>query len=308
MDLVFSLIRTKNTAKAHVTLLWVFCAYLAAVPDAAFAVEEVEPKFEATENHEWTSSFDFDTYWATSIGDFKLLQDCRLYSKFSDLRENVFEIESPGKQDIYRAACRVFFIVPTEPDRTLEILAQVQNRSNRFTLGFEVIKKLKNKQPILIRQYDKGIASREASDAGNGPTEILLLPPPNYSYEINRFIEFGETESIRAGEEKAIREEERKQRKETAEKVGIVIMAVFGVFFALGALGLCLQIYNSRGIQKGFRKSLDATSRKIEKIKQICRRRRSFSTATELSLWVELRDKGEITQEEFEKRKRDLMV
>ena len=179
MDLVLSLISTKNTAKAHVTLLWLFCAYLAAVPDAAFAVEEVEPKFEATENHQWTSSFDFDTYWATSIGDFKLLQDCRLYSQFSDLRENVFEIESPSEQDTYRAACRVFFIVPTEPDRFLEILGQVHNRSNRFTLGFEVIKKLNNQEPILIRQYDEGIALRDASDAENGPTEILLLPPPD---------------------------------------------------------------------------------------------------------------------------------
>ena len=313
MDLVLSLIRTKNTAKAHAALLWLFCAYVAAVPDAAFAVEEVEPTFEATEpTQKWydSSQFDLNTYWTTSIGDFKLLQDCRPYSRrydLGDLGENVFEIASPSEQDTYRAACKVYFIVPDEPGKTLGILGQVHNRSNRFTLGFEAIKKLNNQEPILIRQYDGGIALREVSDAGNGPTEILLLPPPNYSYEISRFIEFVKTEGIRADEERATREQERKQRKETAEKVGIVIMAVLAVFFALGVLGFCLQIYNSRVIQKGFRKSLDATSEKIEKTKQLYRRRRSFSTAKELSLWVELRDKGEITQDEFEKRKRNLM-
>lgn len=308
MYFVLSLIHTKNTSRTHAALLWLFCALLATVPAAALSVEEVEPKFEATERHtEYSDRFVFDTCWETSLGEFRIYQICSPVRNYgpASVRDGYIAFEISNEKIFSIARCSANFSAPKEPGITLDVLGQEYSGGfddSRWSISSAVAERLKNQLPISVKA---------STGSPNDPVELLLLPPAQYQISANRYIEFVEQENVRIARETAIREEERKrkrkQRRETAEKVGNVIMVIFAVFLLLGVLGICLGIYRSRVIQKGFRKSLDVTSEKIEKTKQLYRRRRSLSTAKELSLWVELRDKGEITQEEFEKRKRDLM-
>lgn len=309
MNLVLSLTSRKKPAETYVVLLWLLVFIVAAAPVSALAVEKVEPTLQVTDiPDENSNSFTFRTDWETSVGDLVLIQYCSpAFNSVSD-RTGYFVFEIASEDPFYEARCSVVFAaLNNESLTTLEVMGRIYEvqyeegewpDKTRYAIASDMSGEIINQRAIPVEAY---------TESTNDVKQLLLLPPSEYQSKTSQYVELVKERNTRVARERAIAEERRRKERETGGKIALVIAVAFGIFLLLGAIGICIEIYSSGVIQRGFRKGLEATTNKVQTTKKLYRRRRSFNTAKELSLWVELRDKGEITQEEFERKKRDLM-
>ena len=267
----------------------------------AAIAEEITPSFSVAPNDRFAQGkIQYQVTWEIDEGLIYFTANCRAHSgRLSEY--DLLVSEKAERRERYRAMCRLDLSTPLM--KRFKLFGSEIPRDN-FDAYKETLKKIHheliNGRSLTLESYNVFRL------AGDTDSTYLLKPSEDYIAGINNFIELVEAKNIKAAAEaverkkRAVERAEKRKIRERNSAIALTFLAAFG-------LVMLYTIYRSGIIQRGFRASSDRVASAIENSKIKIREKKRLGSAKELVVWSQLREKGHITEEEFEKKKRDLM-
>lgn len=282
-----------------INLKLVFLCFLFA---GAATAEEITPIFSELPNDRFApGTVQYQVTWEIDEDLISFTANCRASSGVYPRYANDFLLYEKARGEHYRAICTLDLSTPFM--KRFQLFGSELSRDN-FDAYRETLKKIHHE---LINgrslTFESGNIFRFS---GETDRTFVLKPSDDYISGIKNFIELVAEKNIEAAAEAVERKERAVERAETRRirernsAIALTVLAAFG-------LVMLYAIYRSGIIQRGLRASSDRVASAIEKSKIKFREKKRLSSAKELVVWSQLREKGHITEEEFEKKKRDLM-
>lgn len=281
----------RHNSGIHVKL-----ALLCFLTAGAALAEEITPSF-SDEAMQYEITWEIDDWLITFTAN------CRFSPLDSGLGNREIELSDESRWDYYRAICALSFYASPLLEIKLFGIDMQSARLDRNEAYDETLKtihdNLMNRRPIA--------AALETWNLRKSDRKYhWLRPSEDYIAGIKNFIELVEQENIEAADAA-----EWRRIREKFWAIAQIILAALGLvtLFAIYRNGIIqrgFSVFSSR-IQSTFRASSDSAASVIKSSKRKILERKRLSAAKELVVWSQLRDKGHITEEEFEKKKRELM-
>ena len=273
----------------------------------AALAEEITPSFSVAPNKTYgQDAMRYELTWENDDIQISFSAICTKSSRAMSLIPTDIVVSDESRREPYQAVCRLGFMGPLFG--RLKLSGLDASSLKNFDEHGKALKKIHHelmKGRSLPASVEKpfNVLSNERR---NERTNFVLKPSEEYIIAINNLNELVAEKNIEAAasaieliKRNAARAEERRIRERNSA-IALTVLSGFG-------LVMLYVIYRSGIIQRGFRASSDRAASAIESGKHKIREKKRLSAAKELVVWSELREKGHITEEEFAKKKRELM-
>lgn len=279
----------------------------------AALAEEITPTFSAVPNDRFAKgAMQYQVTWEIEEQPLSFIANCRVSSGGYSLSANDIVLSEDGQWDQYRAVCDLRLSTPLLLNFNVMLFGSELPSWKNSDAYSETMKKihyeLLNGRSLVLEKNPnrfQGLLG-DPRTTGTHKGEIILKASEEYINSINEFIgrvsKKDAEAAVKAEEQRrqwALRDQQRSERERNWR---IVLTILAGV-----AIILLYAIYRSGVIQRGAKTAAYKVSSVVESGKRKIREKKRLRSAKELVVWSELREKGHITEEEFEKKKRELM-